>query len=71
MHHSRSARARPHTFCCPRGAAGYIPDSVTKMTRLKELVLQNNGLRGFECLQSDGCEFNMPLLQRLDVSGMP
>lgn len=41
------------------------------MTRLKELVLQQNQLFGFECLEEyENCEFDMPNLQRLDLSGL-
>lgn len=50
---------------------GLIPESITKMTSLIELVLQDNKLDGFECIHNYGysdCEFDMPSLQRLDVS---
>ena len=52
-------------------AAGLIPESITKMSSLIELVLQDNKLDGFECIHKYGdseCEFDMPSLQRLDLS---
>lgn len=50
---------------------GYIPESITAMSKLKELLLQINLFEGFECLRVYGsaCRFDMPNLQRLDVSG--
>ena len=50
--------------------SGLIPESITAMTSLVELVLQDNRLEGFECIDRLGssCIFDMPRLQRLDIS---